>query len=752
MHWDLFANGMIMTACVLMAGCGVGSRAPSDSQSGNSTSVASHDVQIVAPQWQKAEDTDPDLILRIETEQVDGSSTISLERPLRVVLMNKSDRPLPIKNPETNRGHCQLSFQFKNPNSGETTVARPRTAEDQGFWIERGDAIDQDAEVVEIVPQGQLTFEVGFDRFSGNQRTWIGLPTPGWVDQYSVSARLVVHAADDHPQSPAVWTGDLSSEPITTRWIAPGLTTPHDYLQHGFPGKAIELLAADPQLIERPDANQCTPLHHAARFGHTEAVKWLFDHGADGNAIAYNGFTPLHLSDDRDVIAIILQSKPDLSIRCRSQDQTPLKRAVTELSQHTEETEQARWREIVELYLSQGAEYDLLTAIHLDDLGRVKAILKQTPERADRYQNQSPLRHAASLGRLEICRYLIGEFPVDVNDFERGAGYLIVKEALAFPEIVKLLIDHGADLKTRISWRGGGTGIWIVGDDANALHFAADDGVPDTVTLLIDNGVDIFATTRDIADQETEQTALDVAAFFGKAENARAIVQHPKFDAADAAQRQAVLDRSLRSGAIPSWPPRDAQRPELVTLLLAKGANPNASANGITALQAAAREIHPDHDKENAEIQEIVALLVKSGAAVDLFSAVALGDEDQVRQLLEQDPASANSRGHDGYPALHFAVGMNSPNIVALLKAGGDVDLRNQSENQGGLGATALHTAAFWGRYEIARMLIDAGADVSARNAQQDTPLDEATRMQNAKIAKLLREKGAVSGAQNNAK
>lgn len=739
------ANAILITACVLLAGCGR-AHAPVDSQTKNVTNTV---VENAGQEPHPGELSRRGLSLQIELKAADGPPTIDLQNPLRMVLTNNSDQPLRISDPENDPSHFQLSFEFKNSTSGATTVARPRVAKGRGFWLARGDSVDHHGDVIEIAPREQLTLEVGLDGFSGNRKTWIGLPTPGWTDQFSLSARFVVNGAVD--QSPSVWTGELVSAPVTVRWIARGLKTPHDYLIHGFPDKAIELFTADPMLIEQRDGNQCTPLHHAARFGHPAAVHWLLDHGANVNAVAYNGFTPLLLSDDRDVIATILQYKPDLSIRSGIEGTTPLQHAVAEWSRQREPTEKARWREIVDLYLSQGAEYDLPTAIHLDDLERIKAILKESPGRADRFQNQSPLRLAASLGRLEICRYLIDEFSVDVNDFERGLGYPILKVALAFPEIVKLLIDHGADLKTRITWRGGRSGIWIIDDDATALHYAADDGVPVTITLLIDHGVDIFATAHDIWDPETKQTALEVAAFFGRAENARAIVQHPKFDAADPALRQSVLDRSLRIGAIPSWLAPDAQRPQLVKILLAKGANPIASADSITAMQAAAREIHPDQHKENAEIREIVALLVKSGATMDLFSAVAIGDEVQVRKLLEKDPASANSRGHDGYPALHFAVGMNSPNIVAaLLKARVDVNLRNESENQGGLGSTALHTAAFWGRYEIARLLIDAGADVNAKNERQETPLDEAMRMENAKIAKLLREKGAVRGVENN--
>ena len=80
---------------------------------------------------------------------------------------------------------------------------------------------------------------------------------------------------------------------------------------------------------------------------------------------------------------------------------------------------------------------------------------------------------------------------------------------------------------------------------------------------------------------------------------------------------------------------------------------------------------------------------------------------------------------------------------MALLASGGEVDIRNRSEGTGSAGETALHCAAFWDRYEIARLLIDARADVNALSDKKSTPLHEAARMNNVNIARLLLEKGA---------
>jgi ankyrin repeat protein len=670
--------------------------------------------------------------------------TIDIDDPFEVVLTNASDRPIWIWAESTENGYYQFSFLFRNLRTGKMHLARKRWIDDSESW-ERNEEVDPEPTTIEIGPHASRATRISFSDLASGKPAWNGVPELNSDDQFELSVQFDSRRGEDSPGH-QVWAGRILSQPVIVRLVAPKLKTPHDYLSHGFPDAAIAMMSDDPKWITTLDERTWKPLHHAAQAGAPAAVKWLLDHGADVNAAAISGATPLSLASDAQVVELLLQKRPNLDIR-DSRGQTPLQHAVGELVDAERPEERAKWNKIAGLFLDWGADCDLLSAIGLDDLPRVKQILKEHPDYVDDFQNQSPLRTAARLGRLEICRCLIETRRVDLDDFKRGFGYPIIKGALAHPQVVELLIESGADLKTRITWRGGRTGIWIIGDDATALHYAAEDGVPETINLLIDSGVDIFATAHDLANTWTDQTALEVAAFYGKAENASAILNHPKFSAGDEARRQALLDKCLCIGACPSWLAEGAQRPELVEVLLDARADPNAGENGVTAMQGATSEIHPSNRRQNDEIRKIVALLAERGAPVDLFSAVAIGDEGRVAELLKADPALANSRGPDGYPALHFAVGMNYIKIVAaLLNAGGEVDIRNKSDHTGATDETALHCAAFWGRYEIAKRLIAAGADVNALSENNDTPLHDAMRMGNENITQLLRENGGRVG------
>ena len=538
--------------------------------------------------------------------------------------------------------------------------------------------------------------------------------------------------------------------------------TPHTLLWDGTPEdaqKALEIMKKDPTWVTKRDSDRRTPLHVAARFNHTGVVKWLLENGADVDAQAYNKFTPLHLTKNLEIVKLILEKSPDLTLK--SVSGTVLQKAVDELRHYTDISDRSpdikrdadSLRKIVDLYVEySGDDIDLISAIRLGQLDKVKKIINSDPAAAHgEKRGLNPLREAANWGQLEICKLLVEKHKVDVDDFEGGTGYPIIKAALKYPEIVKYLIAQGADLKTRITWRGGRSGKWIIGDNATALHFAASDGVPETIKILLDAGVDPFATAHDMFETEGKQTALHVAAYFGKTDNAIAILEHPKFKDANDKLRQPVLDESLVNASYSSWLAFEAQdRSELLDALITHGAKFKADDNKSSPIQIAVSGISPGDEEENESVKKMVAVLRKHGAEIDVFSAVAIGDFQLLKKLLDADPKAASTFSIDGYPALHMAIKMNYPIAVKmLLDAGCDIEIKNKSESTGSKGDTPLICVAFWGHDEIAKILLDAGGNVNARDENQVTSLHEAVRLDNVSIAKLLLENGANSQAKD---
>jgi ankyrin repeat protein len=135
-----------------------------------------------------------------------------------------------------------------------------------------------------------------------------------------------------------------------------------------------------------------------------------------------------------------------------------------------------------------------------------------------------------------------------------------------------------------------------------------------------------------------------------------------------------------------------------------------------------------------------------------LVDAIHAGEVDWVRELVteNQDLASARMVNHKGGSgtALHTATGWpgyfpNGPQIVSILiGAGADP---NGAVEGSWHAETPLHWAASSDDVEVARALIDGGANVEATGASLGggTPLDNAVGYGCWQVARLLVERGA---------
>jgi hypothetical protein len=103
----------------------------------------------------------------------------------------------------------------------------------------------------------------------------------------------------------------------------------------------------------------------------------------------------------------------------------------------------------------------------------------------------------------------------------------------------------------------------------------------------------------------------------------------------------------------------------------------------------------------------------------DIWTAAAYGDLDAVRGHVKRGASLDREEPIYGQSPLGWAVITDQQAVIDyLLEAGADPSARYRDRN------TALHTAAFFGRAEAAARLLDAGADVNARNIYGETPLD----------------------------
>jgi ankyrin repeat protein len=190
------------------------------------------------------------------------------------------------------------------------------------------------------------------------------------------------------------------------------------------------------------------------------------------------------------------------------------------------------------------------------------------------------------------------------------------------------------------------------------------------------------------------------------------------------------------------------RHPDAVRLLLEYGADANAREDGdnalplhfaagggpldsVRALLDGGSDVHGFGDAHRMDVigwatvfaearRDVVDLLLERGARHHVFSAIALGDLDALRRVVENDPdalARRLSRSEQEQTALHYVI----------APADGLV---------GGLFRTGEH-------YRTLELLIELGADLEAYDAKGRTPLEVAMLRGDEEAMRRLHAAGA---------
>jgi ankyrin repeat protein len=134
------------------------------------------------------------------------------------------------------------------------------------------------------------------------------------------------------------------------------------------------------------------------------------------------------------------------------------------------------------------------------------------------------------------------------------------------------------------------------------------------------------------------------------------------------------------------------------------------------------------------------------GRELDVFEVSALGRTERLRELLDADPSLANVWADDGFQPLGLASFFGNVEAARLLVERG-AEVNSASRNQ--MKVMPLHSAAATQdqevRYELAELLLEAGADPNARQQDDYTPLMAADQHDDARLRELLVAHGATT-------
>jgi ankyrin repeat protein len=412
----------------------------------------------------------------------------------------------------------------------------------------------------------------------------------------------------------------------------------------------------------------------------------LLEFGADVNVQDLLGYTPLHyagLKGKRKQVAELLLGKADITIRGR----------------------------------------DERTALHCAAIGGVQGIVRLILEQrgarvdvCDRYQ-RTPLHWAAFMGNYSVVEILLSDKSSSqeaTDDYQRTSLHYacLCEEPWLRTETVKVLLKSSGDAKAAKDR-----------DGKTAVALAVDKRHTDVMRLLAENDHDA-------------QVALRSAAENGDRDNFGVLLEKDvDIDARDENGRNALHCAAA------------AGHDDIIIMLLEyvqkrRGASETTAyvnstdANQWTALHHVANG--------SGDYEAAVQLLVDHGADVlakdargqtPLLTAALAGHHPRIVKLLIHD-------GIDAVTALHRTIENDDlATATALVDLGVELEAEDTRYNASPL--RPLSCAARFGRGDIVRLLLERGAIVNGRRAQERVSLHWACERGHLDIVRTLLDAGA---------
>lgn len=513
-----------------------------------------------------------------------------------------------------------------------------------------------------------------------------------------------------------------SNSQVTALWLAAG-ENKVDVMKH------LLKKGADAS-VTRSDG--ITALMTASVAGHVDAVKLLLENDADPHAIDSDGLTALMNAAENgsvDVMKELIKSSGD--------------------------------NKYVDTMSTTGFNALIIASAH-GHSDAVKYLVKEAKADANLVHDNkvTNLMYAAAAGKVDTMKVLLEDGKVDIDALHTNGGSALIEACTAgASEAIAFLVENGAKYDVidndgvtplmAISAQGNLDGVTTILDalkngmdkeqlkehinlfsysGGSSVMFAAAGGHSEAMKILIDLGADVNAVAQATPDYLVKLakmieegtvknddphvdgvTATHVAAQGGHLQSVKMLIE--------ANADVTVLDDEERSPLLLAV---KGNHGDVASALVEGGADPNTP------------YVDDEGESHNLLLDSIIVensdfalLLISKGA--DIYSE----DEHKVTTLLQ-----ASHRGMVDV-------------VRALISKHGGGDKKGWLDSASDQGITPLIASCSEGHAEVAKLLIDAKADVNAKDKDQTNSLMAAAARGHTDIVELLLKSGANVNEQN---